>query len=120
MPAIKPRATIAADKTDRYMPARLKVSFQARPRDASSDQCSVDRIWRRIWTGVGPPPDSVGSMALDRDAGTGGSAGAGAARSNDILAPPSCWPSLPAPGERQRVVARSSAATSDDRAGRSP
>ena len=53
-PPIRLSATIAPDSVDRYIPARLNDSFQARPRDASSDQCSVDRIWSRSWTGVGP------------------------------------------------------------------
>src|SRR5215210_2215309 len=55
-PTIRLSATIDPDSVERYIPARLNDSFQARLRDASSDQCSVDRIWSRSWTGVGSDP----------------------------------------------------------------
>src|SRR3569833_3030702 len=40
-------ATVAPERVDRYMPARLNDSFQASDRDASRLQCSVERICRR-------------------------------------------------------------------------
>src|SRR5204863_1747440 len=51
MPPIRLSATIEPDNVDRNIEARVNDSFHARPREARSDQCSVERIWSRIWTG---------------------------------------------------------------------
>src|SRR5256885_2839928 len=71
-------ATIAPERIERNIPARLKDSFQASDRDASRLQCSVARIWSRsdadalaaaTWPGAGPgsAPIPVPAVARSND-----------------------------------------------------
>src|SRR4029078_8723523 len=71
MPPIRLSATIEPERVERYIEARLKDSFQARPRGARSDQCSAERICGRTWTGVGAEPGATDPTTGD-GAGSGG------------------------------------------------
>ena len=80
--ATRASATIAPDRAERNIPARLNDSFQASDRVASRPQCSVDRIWSRI-AGVIPSDPAAGGPVVPAGGGAG-SAGGGTERSNDI------------------------------------